>query len=366
MKKILVALCAVALIGLTGCQKEQVTPENTTTQNSGNGNPSDPPASSQEVDRAGLYAPCSKIASISTDGALSETWNWQDGKLTDVTNAAGQTKVSFTYRSDDRVNTMTVNATDMFSGNVNVTYDGERISQLALSGDNSISAQLTNNGNNKVTKAVLNLDNVDMNTLLGLFQSAVSQFLGNSNVSDIITGVDSLQGSMAFSWADANVSRSIINIGLRLATTIGRVAAILPDTSQYAAAIQQIAASNPNMPLYIKLTYKDTSNYAYDQMVNPFRHYMGDMVTIEGNVPHFNISALSANNVSREQRAASAEINVSAVVSFMGSQMVTPLYNTSQPMADNETTYSYTYRSDNYPETVTRNDGQTKTYTYQQ
>lgn len=356
-------MCAVALLGMTACQKDDLTPEPTATQNQGSGETPQTPA---ETDRAGVYAPESKIVSISVDGELSEEWNWEDGKLMSVSNAAGQDKVNFTYGADGRVNTMTVNATDMLSGTVTMTYSGESLSRLALDGANSVTAQLTNNANNKVTKATLDLGDIDLSTLLGMFQSAVSEFVGDGDMSGVITGVDSISGSMDFGWAGANVSTTITTIGARLATTIGRVAAVMPSSSEFYSTLQQRAQSNPNMPLFIKVTLSDTSRYSYDQKVNPFRHYMGNMVAVENNVPHFNVAALSANNVTEERRSASVKLGVATVISIMSNEIYQTLYNTDKPMYSIESAYSYSYRSDNYPETVTGDSGQTTTYTYQQ
>lgn len=356
-------MCAVALLGMTACQKDDPNPEPTATQNQGSGETPQTPA---ETDRAGVYAPESKIVSISVDGELSEEWNWEDGKLMSVSNAAGQDKVNFTYGADGRVNTMTVNATDMLSGTVTMTYSGESLSRLALDGANSVTAQLTNNASNKVTKATLDLGDIDLSTLLGMFQSAVSEFVGDGDMSGVITGVDSISGSMDFGWAGANVSTAITTIGARLATTIGRVAAVMPSSSEFYSILQQIAQSNPDMPLYIKVTLIDTSSYSYDQKVNPFRHYMGNMVAVENNVPHFNVAALSANNVTEERRSASVKLGVATVISIMSNEIYQTLYNTDKPMYSTESAYSYSYRSDNYPETVTGDSGQTTTYTYQQ
>jgi hypothetical protein len=356
-------MCAVALFGMTACQKDDPTPEPTATQNQGSG---ETPQTPTETDRAGVYAPESKIVSISVDGELSEEWNWEDGKLMSVSNAAGQDKVNFTYGADGRVNTMTVNATDMLSGIVTMTYSGESLSQLALDGANSVTAQLTNNASNKVTKATLDLGDIDLSTLLGMFQSAVSEFVGDGDMSGVITGVDSISGSMDFGWAGANVNTAITTIGARLATTIGRVAAVMPSSSEFYSTLQQIAQSNPDMPLFIKVTLCDTSSYSYDQKVNPFRHYMGNMVAVENNVPHFNVAALSANNVTEERRSASVKLGVATVISIMSNEIYQTLYNTDKPMYSTESAYSYSYRSDSYPETVTGDSGQTTTYTYQQ
>ena len=153
MKKILVALCAVTLIGLTACQKDKVTPNEPTTQDSGQTpTPQPQPGQSTWADIAGVYSPAAKIVAVSENGAASETWTWENDLLKVVANANGSEKVSFTHDGQGRVATMTVNGDGMLSGTVNVTYTGEDMTQLNLAGTSNVSAQLTNS-NHKLMSA---------------------------------------------------------------------------------------------------------------------------------------------------------------------------------------------------------------------
>ena len=111
MKKILVALCAVALIGLTGCKKEEVKPNEPAVVNNGGGQggQQEPPVDTvpQELvwaDIPGVYSPSAKIVTVNEDDALSETWSWENNLLKVVSAADGSEKVRFTHDERGRVN----------------------------------------------------------------------------------------------------------------------------------------------------------------------------------------------------------------------------------------------------------------------
>lgn len=370
MKKILVALCAVTLIGLTACQKDKVTPNEPTTQDSGQTpTPQPQPGQSTWADIAGVYSPAAKIVAVSENGAASETWTWENDLLKVVANANGSEKVSFTHDGQGRVATMTVNGDGMLSGTVNVTYTGEDMTQLSLEGTSNVSAQLTNS-NHKLMSADLNMDGMDNSTLISLFNTAVAQFIGNNSADNIISGIDSVSGSITFTWDGNNVSTSTSTISARLKTTIGQIAALLNNDfsmfGQYGDLIASYAQASPNTPLYINATLNDESDYTYDNNPNPLRRYMGDMIRFEDNMPSFNVTTFSDNNIIEEGHIGVASINIYTVINipFLGENTY-PLYNTDYNLYNKVVPYTYSYRADGYPVSVESNSG-TKTYTYQE
>ena len=370
MKKILVALCAVTLIGLTACQKDKVTPDEPTTQDSGQTpTPQPQPGQSTWADIAGVYSPAAKIVAVSENGAASETWTWENDLLKVVANANGSEKVSFTHDGQGRVATMTVNGDGMLSGTVNVTYTGEDMTQLSLAGTSNVSAQLTNS-NHKLMSADLNMDGMDNSTLISLFNTAVAQFIGNNSADNIISGIDSVSGSITFTWDGNNVSTSTSTISARLKTTIGQIAALLNNDfsmfGQYGDLIASYAQASPNTPLYINATLNDESDYTYDNNPNPLRRYMGDMIRFEDNMPSFNVTTFSDNNIIEEGHIGVASINIYTVINipFLGENTY-PLYSTDYNLYNKVVPYTYSYRADGYPVSVESNSG-TKTYTYQE
>lgn len=362
MKKSLAAMCAVALLGMTACQKEANEPD-TAAANQGGGTPA------STMSAPGSYHPGAHIASIAIDEAVSETWNWQGENLTSVTKADGSEKVSFTYGNDGRVQSFRLNGDGMLSGNVAVSYNGNNISRLTVQNDGEelpVEAVVTNN-NGKPSEVVLQLTN---DALLDMFNSTISAMMG-SEAGESITGVDSVSASISLDWQGGdNVKTTVTHIGARLATTLGTIVSLIPDLSSLGSmgtVIQQYAENNPNTPVYIKVEMSDTATYAYDQYTNPFRHYLGDMASMSGEVPQFNVATVSANNVTEATHKAMANINIYTTISFLGTTQMIPLYNKPMPLADNYVMYEYTYREDGYPLTVTgSDDGSTKSYNYQQ
>lgn len=374
MKKIIVALCAVSLLGLTACHKDKVTPDEPTTQDggsqSGQGGGQSDPQEPVWADIAGVYSPAAKIVAVSENGAASETWSCENDLLKTVANAEGNVKVRFTHDNQGRVTTMTVNGDGQLSGTVSVSYTGEDMTSISLVGTNNVSAQLTNNANHKITGAVLDLSNMDNNELTALFNNALAQFLGGGSATDFISGIDSVSGNIAFTWDGNNVDMSTTLIGARLKTTIGQIATLLNNDfsmfGEYASIIESFAQASPNTPLYIKVDLRDESDYTYDNHTNPLRNYMGDMVKIEDNMPGFNVSSLSANNTIEESHIGVATVNVYTVVNVpIAGPMTYQLYNTDYNLYDKVTVYTYSYRADGYPESFESNNG-SKAYTYQE
>jgi len=307
---------------------------------------------------------------VSENGEPSEIWTWENGLLKTVANVSGNVKVRFTHDNQGRVTTMTVNGSEQLSGTVSVSYTGEDMTKISLVGVNNVSAQLTNNASHKITRAVLDLSNIDNNELAALFNGAVAQFLGDSSAADFISGIDSVSGSIDFTWESNNVDMSTTLIGARLKTTIGQIATLLNNDfsmfGEYASIIEGFAQASPNTPLYIKVNLCDESDYTYDNHTNPLRNYMGDMVKIEDNMPSFNVSSLSANNTVEESHIGVATVNVYTIVNLpIIGQMTYQLYNTDYSMYDKVTVYTYSYRADGYPESFESNNG-SKAYTYQE
>ncbi len=375
MKKILVALCAVALIGLTGCKKDNVAPEEQTTANSGNtggGSGGGTPAT-----------PLAKIARIDTNNVLYETWNWQDEQLVSINNGAGVEKTSFTYDNSGRVETMTVGGSDMLSGTMHVGYNSNGVSELSLvrNGVSIIVANLSYSAG-KLSRADLDIDTV---SLMTLFRAALPQILDSyypglgQMVSANMDGestIDSIKAYMTFDWRSTNNVKFIkIEISARVNTTLGQIATLLNGNfsmfGQYASIVEAMATSNPEQEVHLNAVMTDKGNYEYDSHTNPFLHYLGHLIDIKDYLPSFNVATVSTNNTNTENHEGTAKVSVSTTIiediPFLGPMEVPvtiPVVN--QEMYNTTTTYTYTYREgDGYPLTVTDNDGNTKTYTYQ-
>ncbi|MCR5589305.1 MAG: hypothetical protein K6F72_06795 [Bacteroidales bacterium] len=366
MKKILVALCAVALIGLTGCKKDNVAPEEPSAESgSGQSDPERPPQSGTWADIPGVYSPAAKIVTVNEDGTLSETWRWEDDLLKVVKSDDGSEKVRFTHDERGRVKTMTINGEGRISGTVNVSYNGDQISRMSLMNGSSevFGATLTYSGG-KVTKGLLNVSDM---MVFEMFNAMLARYLGGEGDSlDIVTGIDEVGGDINFIWDGDNVNMVNIGVSARLKTTLGKIVEMIPDMSifgDYGPVIQGLAAIYPNREVYIKVSMRDTAEYTYNtSYVNPLRRYLGGAFTIDDNMPRFEVATLSRNPQAHEYHHGSATAEIS--VQLYGPTAVT-IWEQSMPLPSSDRSYNYsTTRSDGYPETVD-NGISIKTYIYQ-
>lgn len=367
MKKALVALCALALLGMTACNKEEdpeVLSGNRETPAAPTPTPT-PTPTPQGAGQEGVYNPGARIVAISVDGAPSEQWTWnEDGQLVSVTDASFSTeKMHYTYSSDGRISSVTLNANGAMSGDMGVTYSGEYISALSvMSGaDEIVAAQVSHNSANKVSGATLELED---DLLVDVFNGVISQFIGDSTGNGLINGMDSTSASVRFTWTGDNVGTAILNIKARLETTLGQIGSMIDDYSifgSYGTIIQQMVTYAPDKKVYLRVSLADTAAYTYDNHVNPFRHNLGRLIPDDMSLT-LDLSALTANNAASEVHSTGASLDVLIAITTTPMQV----YHTDYPMAGNSSSYSYQYNTDGYPVSVTNQEGSVKTYTYQQ
>ena len=318
-------MCTAALLLTVGCKKEE--PQN----NSGNGSGGEQP---QQRDlREGAYDPVCKIAGVTySDGSTPEVWTWQNGKLQHVNQ-----DVLFSYRSDGRVDNVTVNNLSLgdvlpgtqLSGTMSVSYSGDYISDIVVEnqGTQVLTAQVQHNSSNKVSGATLGLDN---ELLLDLFNMMLAQFLNDSTGSgNAATGVDNVSGQVAFTWQGENVSQARLNVGFRVASTVGTLVDLVGEENldMFGTYGQYLTLLPDNQPLYFTIAVGDTVDYTYDNKVNPYKNYLGRV----------HISCLSQNNMDMEVHNGSIGVVIST--SLFGSMI--QLYQTSYPLPIDDKYYEY-------------------------
>ena len=356
MKKLFVALCAVAALSMVACKKDNPQPSNP-----GGSTPTEQPR------REGEFNPTCKISTITfSDNSAPEMWFWDEntGLLSTINNddlCGGYTeKARFTYDSDGRVSTVTLTSAGTesipllgsLSGTMSVEYDGDYISSLSLvnAGERLLTADVKHDGD-KVRGATLNLSD---NMLVDLFNSAMAQFLGESATGDMVTSVDSVSGKVAFVWNGKNVSQALLNIDFRAGTTLGVIRQIMgDDMSMFGEYAQYLAFLPDNMPLFFTVSMGDTVNYTYDDKSNPYRGFLGRV----------HISTLTENNVTTEEHVGSATVAIAT--SIMNSMV--QIYQTSMPLPLPMYFYQYDeYNDKGFPLSMTDTEGVVSRFEYKQ
>lgn len=339
-------LCTAALLLTVGCKKEE---QHNNTSSGGN--------EPQRDLREGAYDPVCKITGVTyNDGSTPEVWSWQDGKLQNVNQ-----DVLFAYRSDGRVDNVTVNNLSLgdllpgtqLSGTMSVNYSGDYISSIVVenAGTQVLTAQVQHNSNNKVSGASLVLDN---ELLLDLFNMMLAQFLGDSaNSDDAVSSVDNVDGNVAFTWQGENVSQARLNVSFRVTSTVGTLVDLVGEEnlSMFGSYAQYLTMLPDNQPLYFNIAVGDTVDYTYDNKVNPYKNYLGRV----------HISCLSQNNMDMEMH--NGLINVAISTSLFGSMI--QLYQTSYALPIDNKYYEYSsYNNAGCPLRMVDQDGVVTEFQY--
>ena len=376
MKKLFVALCAVAALSMVACKKE--TPKPT--------NPSNP-TPVEQPQREGEYKPKCKISSVVfSDNTAPEIWIWDKttGLLTSVNNSdycGGYTeKASFTYTADGRVSTVTMSnigseITSLMgplSGTMSVEYDGEYISSLTLvrDGIQLLAANVDHNSQHQINHMELDIDTAVINELLGGLMGGFNFGKGADiiamavrsvakQVSDSKLSFNSASASVDFEWTGDNVSRMVANISVTGSVTLNEINSVVDITPYLDSFLQSFMggmitsemalALIGDMPLPVSLSASDTIEYTFDDQHNPKKGYMGT----------FGAEMLSANNVTFSSTY--GMMNAVLSISLMGQGGDFPF---SYPLPSTGKSFTYTYNDAGFPLSVTDSDDRTINYTY--
>ncbi len=323
MKKIFMALCAMAMVAFVACKKDPVTPT-----------PDNNDPAEQHDSREGAYDPACRIVAVSySNDTPDEEWVWEDGKLQRVNN-----DIVFSYREDGRVDQVQISNIETggllpignLSGTMAVGYNGEYISSLSVvnGGAEVLTVNVQHGSDKKVSGATLDLAD---NVLLDLFNTMLAQFLADSTgQGDFATAVDNVTGSVSFSWEGNNVRQALLALGFRVATTVGTLIDVVGEENlssvfgQYGSYLTVVPATQP---LYFNVTVGDTVAYTYDNKTNPYRHFLGRL----------DVSALTANNVETAIHNGNAHITIGTTI--MGQTM--QLYETDYALPVESTFNDY-------------------------
>ena len=357
MKKVLFALCALSLLTLGACKKENVAPDTPGANPGGN----TPGVNEDQIpDGEGYYKPGAKIAELQSDGETVELWNWEDGLLTAIqapdSNGNMADASVFTYKSK-RLATATTAMMDM-PMQANYAYQGSQLASVSAAVGPMQAANIAfgHNANGKISNVTVTVNE----QLLGM----LSNLLG----SGLLDGIDfgnffgkGAQQKLAFTssniavdmeWQGDNVSRQRVAVDINGSVTLGEIRQMVNLDSLLGgmAAMLALIPDSTQMPLSIAM--RDTMDMTYDSHPNPYCGFLGRLEP----------AALSANNMLSSHNAMSATVTLTLATSFGNFPIPMPL-----PLSEPEDeTYTYTYNAAGYPETVTDGNGDVTRIIYQQ
>lgn len=324
------AVCAIAVLALTGCKKD---PADTNPQQTGGD---------------GIYNPGAKIATVTTDNEV-QTWTWNGSKLdrietTDLNGDATGVQ-QFSYNGN-RISSITQTVAGVAT-ETRINYAGNLISSIGIltDGNQSVTATVSHNADNKISRMDLDIDASYFGNLLGMLMQGGFNFKdakGNSKLS-----LNSATVYATFEWQGDNVSRMIVNADIDGGISMDDISQFVDLTEVLGEAASFASLIQGEQPLVISL--RDTMEFTYDNNHNPMQGLIGIL----------DPTALSANNAILTDNHGMADITLTLNIPILGAYPI----ERSEPIV-RVTDLFYTYNEAGFPLTVHDDEGNQTTYTY--
>ena len=336
MKKILMAVCAISVLALTGCKKDD---------------PTDNHNNQEQQESEGIYNPGARIATRNTDGG-TEQWVWNGTKLDRIESfdLDGLTTgvQQFTYNGDRLASvSQTIEGIET---ETRITYDGNLISSIGIytAGVESANVAVSHNAAKKINRLDLDVDAAYINTILGMlmgdggfnFAAAKSGEKFTLNSTDVYATLE---------WQGDNVSRMIVNAEINAGVTMDDISQVVDLTEMLGDMASLIMSLPGEHPLVVSL--HDTIDFTYDDNHNPLQGFLGML----------DPQVLSANNYTLMNNHGIADVNLTINIPIMGAYPIEQSIPITRVMD-----YFYTYNAAGFPLTVNDDEGNMTTYTYQE
>lgn len=357
MKKLFVALCAVAMLALGACQKEDLQPQNSSDHPTPS-TPTNPPDNPDRPDQPepplvqgeGIFNPGAHIVTVKFEGENTEAWTWSNGKLTKITpyengalNEANSITVSY---EGDRVKQINESI-----GTMTLSYNGDEITSAVVSaaGVDVLSATVTERANNKIRKISVGMSGDIINQYIYLFSGMGMK--SNSKLS-----CDTVSAEVTLNWQGDNVSRIELVANATVTSTLSELAQI----PQIAALIegnsvaQMAIATMGSLPIPVSLLLHDTVDYTYDQNLNPYYWFLGDNLRDFSRLSKANMLSMVAHTsatLTLPESIAEALQNVPSSITL--------------PLPGRSAQFGYEYNSKGFPTKAYTDEGEVE-YIYEQ
>ena len=315
-------------------------------------------SSDTPVYNEGIYNPAKKIVEVTMDDK-KENWTWEGDLLTRVETIAEKGSATVFRYDGSRVTSIRPGSDRYGFDEIKVVYNGNAMSELLFYVLNRqvAKAVLRHNGEGKIDHADIQVDNEYVNNIISTLSLVFKDGGKLRKAVPTKLSVGSSVITVDLTWTGSNVSRAIILTyiegeasGSEIASFVELASQFMEIPSEYTSVLSVLVGSDL-IPYTVDV--KDTLDYSYDGNPNPLQGYMGDM----------SVAVLSANNIVGQQTHCTLNGSLTMNLPFFGERT----YNLPHTFAPKSVTHRYTYTPDNYPQTVTSDDGETQqvtTYTY--
>lgn len=346
MKKTLLALSALMMLGLAACDPDDdkpITPGGETPDN---------PSGSYS------YSPALKISQIKDSGQVIEQWSWNGNRLDRVVSESEEGSDTATFGYTGYVLT-SINTTDGTEAILN--YQDGLLNKVTLTSPTSLGTPVTADitlayNGTKVSNIQMPIPEELFNSLMGNddIPESFKQAKGSKNNSGAL--------NIDFLWSGNNVTTT--NMTATLSYDING-ADLMEMASMF--GLDQLAENIPAAALAIlanvnfptEMTVTIVNNSTYDEMINPLCGYMGALVDMN-DLDNLELGSIfSANNVltSASSTTMNYSITIPAEVMLalqlagfnLSSYGITSPISGSVPMDEETVTYTYQYNNEGFP-----------------
>lgn len=323
MKKTLLALSAIAMLGFAAC------------------NPND---DEKKLPNNGQYMPGMKIAEIRDNGGTQEKWIWNGNQLDTVkyySNGQNISLATFTYDGG-----RLVQVTGPYGYSTHLNYAGDQLAQVGIQQDGIAGTFILEYSNGKVNKMTLPFS-----------REMLAEMAGDELPEFITRGTGEMNVNLT--WTGNNVSRQDLNATFNISITASELMemAEMLGFSEMLAPIAPYASMLSAFQFPLVLGMNASTSIIYDNYHSPYQGYWGrfDMEQIYSIFSSNNPTSVSTNNTMNY--SLSLPEGLPALLAGFGVNLADygisfPITG-SVPVDQDEESYSYQYNDKGYPTHIT-------------
>ena len=349
MKKVVLALCAVMMLGMAACKKDNVEPAN---PSGGDSHPTQIPTGE------GYFNPVQRISSIIVDGEVSEEWDWNNDVVTTImTPGEGGSMLETSWFEYSNYRLMGANTTlQGMPVLIDYSYSGDKLASVSASSGpmEVLNIVFTHSAEGKISHLTMNINEYVLAILSELFGNSFPNIFGKTLAA--VPGkfsVNSTDFAADLTWQGDNVSQFALAGDVSIDATLGEIREMINLDSLLGSYSVFLSALGDSTVIPITISLSETSTFTYDNKSNPFYGFFGRL----------DPSMLSANNVTTVSNDVSATLSASLNLGFMVLPLSFPL---PIPVDVSPVNLTYTYNAAGFPETATAADGSVTRYVYLQ
>ena len=270
MKKILLALCAVMMLGMTACNKDNGTTE-PVNPSGGNGGGDNPPVQMPTGD--GVFNPAKRIVSIAVDGTTTEEWTWANDVVTTIATADENGNMLETgwYEYD---NYRLASASTTLQGmpvEVSYTYNGDLLTMMSLySGPMEVMSVVpTRNAAGKVSHLTMDLNPVLLAMLSELFSGGIPNIFGliRPAQGDGKLSVDNSALAADLTWQGDNVSQIVFSAQIDGSVSLDEIRQMVNLDSLAGSYASMLSYLVDTTAIPLTITLADTASFTLNLVI---------------------------------------------------------------------------------------------------